>query len=260
MRSRLLQHLRSNVVAYLALFVALGGTSAYAANTVFSTDIVDGEVKTPDLATGAVTGLKIADATVSWSDLTSTAVTTTRIKDGSVLGVDMTADTLTGTQIKESSLGTVPSASQASNADALQGLGASSFTRGNGKVYDFSTTTDLDGSTTLIDVPGLITMYGFCPSTTTGSGSYSFATGANEGFNVWTDNGNGNPTVLFVGSNTSAGSSFWNWDPTGDFLTFHLEGSAHRMTIWSFTQVRHSNLLHTDWCSFSGQALLTPGP
>jgi hypothetical protein len=104
----MLKFLRQNAIALLALFVALGGTGAYAANTIFSTDIVDGEVKTPDLATGAVTGLKIADGTVSWSDLTSTAVTTTRIKDGSVLGVDMTADTLTGTQIKESTLGQVP--------------------------------------------------------------------------------------------------------------------------------------------------------
>jgi hypothetical protein len=41
-----------DVMAALALFVALSTGGAYAANTVFSTDIVDGEVKTPDLATG----------------------------------------------------------------------------------------------------------------------------------------------------------------------------------------------------------------
>ena len=36
----------ANVVSALALFVALSTGTAYAANTVFSSDIVDGEVKT----------------------------------------------------------------------------------------------------------------------------------------------------------------------------------------------------------------------
>ncbi len=40
----------ANVVASLALFVALRGT-AYAVNTVGSTDIIDGQVKSVDVAT-----------------------------------------------------------------------------------------------------------------------------------------------------------------------------------------------------------------
>ena len=40
----------ANVCSFLALLIALGTGSAYAANTVFSTDIVDGEVKTADIA------------------------------------------------------------------------------------------------------------------------------------------------------------------------------------------------------------------
>src|SRR3954452_24027498 len=65
MRSAVVQHIRSNLVGYLALFVALGGTSAYAANTVFSTDIVDGQVKTADLANIAVTEDKVAANSVN---------------------------------------------------------------------------------------------------------------------------------------------------------------------------------------------------
>ena len=45
----------ANVCSFLALLIALGTGSAYAANTVFSTDIVDGEVKTADLDNNAVT-------------------------------------------------------------------------------------------------------------------------------------------------------------------------------------------------------------
>ena len=50
MASRLRRSLTfANVCSFLALTIALGTGSAYAANTVFSTDIVDGEVKTADI-------------------------------------------------------------------------------------------------------------------------------------------------------------------------------------------------------------------
>ena len=51
-------HVRERVL-FLALLIALGTGSAYAANTVFSTDIVDGEVKTADLANNSVRANKI---------------------------------------------------------------------------------------------------------------------------------------------------------------------------------------------------------
>jgi hypothetical protein len=55
------------VVACIALIVALG-PAVQAANTVFSTDIVDGEVKTSDLGDAAVTLPKLAFDTVGpWS-------------------------------------------------------------------------------------------------------------------------------------------------------------------------------------------------
>jgi hypothetical protein len=61
------------IVAIVALIVALGGT-AIAANTIRSSDIVDGQVMTPDLHNGAVTPAKVEkvpaiDAFVA-SDLT----------------------------------------------------------------------------------------------------------------------------------------------------------------------------------------------
>src|SRR4051794_32273822 len=60
-------------ISLVALFVALGGT-AYAVNTVRSGDIVDGQVKTVDLANGAVTGAKTTgfrNETLSSSEKTS---------------------------------------------------------------------------------------------------------------------------------------------------------------------------------------------
>jgi hypothetical protein len=79
----------ATVVAYLALFVALGGTGAYAANTVFSTDIVDGEVKTPDLASVAVTNAKVATNAVTAGKIATNAVTTGKVADNNLTGTDI---------------------------------------------------------------------------------------------------------------------------------------------------------------------------
>jgi hypothetical protein len=54
-----------DVMAALALFLVVAGGSAYAANTVFSADIVDGEVKAPDLAGAAVNNSKLAPNSVA---------------------------------------------------------------------------------------------------------------------------------------------------------------------------------------------------
>jgi hypothetical protein len=59
----------ANVVATLALVIAVGGGVAYAANTIFSTDIVNGEVKTADLDNGAVTTGKVRNGQVGVVDL-----------------------------------------------------------------------------------------------------------------------------------------------------------------------------------------------
>jgi hypothetical protein len=59
----------ANVVATIALVIAVGGGVAYAANTVFSTDIVDGEVKTADIATNAVRSTKIAPKQIQSGDV-----------------------------------------------------------------------------------------------------------------------------------------------------------------------------------------------
>jgi hypothetical protein len=95
-----------DVVALIALFVAVSTGGAYAANTVFSTDIVDGEVKTPDLANGAVNRDKLGGSSVIRSKINNTAVDATKVADNS----------LTGNDVLESSLGQVPSADRAGHA------------------------------------------------------------------------------------------------------------------------------------------------
>jgi len=56
------------IVAIVALVVALGGT-AIAANTIRSGDIVNGQVKTADLADGAVNSVKVQRGALEGKDL-----------------------------------------------------------------------------------------------------------------------------------------------------------------------------------------------
>jgi hypothetical protein len=93
----------ATVVAYLALFVALGGTSAYAANTIFSTDIVDGQVKTVDLGDAAVTERKLDGG----------AVTSDKFRDNNLRSRDVFDNGLTGADIDESTLTNIGGGGQA---------------------------------------------------------------------------------------------------------------------------------------------------
>ena len=58
-------HLRSNAVGYLALFVALGGTGAWAADKITSADIAKNAVRSKHIKKSAVKTSKIADRAVT---------------------------------------------------------------------------------------------------------------------------------------------------------------------------------------------------
>jgi hypothetical protein len=110
---RALAHLRewSGVAA---LLLVLTGGVAYAANTVASSDIIDGEVKTQDLAANAVNSSKISDGQVTEADIGQGAVATAELKNDAVtsqkvlndtlVGNDVAANTLKGADIDEATL------------------------------------------------------------------------------------------------------------------------------------------------------------
>lgn len=87
-------HLRHNVVAYLALFVALGTGTAFAAEKITSKDIAPNAVKSKHLKNGQVKG----------ADVAADAVTETKVADGSLGGADVADNSLTGADVDESSL------------------------------------------------------------------------------------------------------------------------------------------------------------
>jgi hypothetical protein len=62
---RVLNHMRSNAVGYLALFVALGGTGAWAADKITSADIAKNAIRSKHIKKSAVKTSKIADHAVT---------------------------------------------------------------------------------------------------------------------------------------------------------------------------------------------------
>ncbi|MCR1783835.1 hypothetical protein KVF89_14945 [Nocardioides carbamazepini] len=102
----------SQAIAILALTIAVSGT-AYAVaakNSVVSSSIKNGQVKTKDLAPNGVDGSRIAPNAVEGSRIAPNAVDRTRIAPNAVDSGKVVDDSLTGADIAEGSLGIVPSA------------------------------------------------------------------------------------------------------------------------------------------------------
>ena len=93
-------HLRSNVIGYAALFVALSGTAMAnhpgGADTISSADIINNEVKTQD----------IRDANVTTADVHGDSITTGKIADGEVGSADVLDGSLGAADLGVDSVGT----------------------------------------------------------------------------------------------------------------------------------------------------------
>jgi hypothetical protein len=124
------------VVALLALFLAMGGTT-YAVK----------RVGTRQLANKAVTSAKIRSNAVTSAKIRSNAVTGRKIKNGSIDSSKVKADSLTGANINEGTLTTVPSANVANSVARLDYNAAT--------VTNPPTTTPLPGALSVSCDPGL---------------------------------------------------------------------------------------------------------
>ena len=103
----------SMVISLIALFVALSGTAVAldGSNTVFSDDIVNGEVRSADLAANAV----------DTPDLATGAVTAPKLAAGSVNSATVLNESLLGIDIVESGVGATDRQRRGKQADRLAG-------------------------------------------------------------------------------------------------------------------------------------------
>ena len=104
--TRAARHLRRNVVAYLALFLALSG-SAYAVErgSVGTKQLKKNAVKTAKIANGAVNGRKLAAGSVDTTKLTDGAVQGGKLADGAVTNTKLAAGSVTRDKLAPGAVG-----------------------------------------------------------------------------------------------------------------------------------------------------------
>lgn len=145
MKKRIRRHLSyANVISTLALFIALGLGSAYAANqlapksvgakqlrpgAVTADKIRKKAVTAPKIESLAVKQGKVASEAIVAAKIASGAVTSEKIASGAVTPEKIPNDSLTGAKVDEQSLGQVPSASNADHAALADTANPEAFAR-----------------------------------------------------------------------------------------------------------------------------------
>jgi hypothetical protein len=104
----------ANVMSSIAVFLILGGATAFAAATIGTGDIKAGAIKTGKIAKEAVKAGKLGNGAVKTDKIADAAVTTAKLADNAV----------TGAKVDEATLGEVPNAA---NAQKLGGQSSAAF-------------------------------------------------------------------------------------------------------------------------------------
>jgi hypothetical protein len=126
MSHRIRTHLRTNIVGYIALFCFAMSGSAMAlngSNTVFSDDIVNGEVKNPDIATNAVHSDQILNSGVENQDLLNNAINSSKLAANAVIGSKLAPDSVNSSKVLDNSLTADDLGTQSVGSDELAGTG-----------------------------------------------------------------------------------------------------------------------------------------
>jgi hypothetical protein len=164
-----------DVMAAIACFGVLAGGTAYAADTIGSSDVINesllsediknGNVANADLALNSVGFDKIRPGNVFNSDLAPNAVTSSKIANSTITNLDLGSNSvggghvvngsLEGADISESTLDKVP------DADKLDGRNSTEFIHGGGRVLANRVVGTAQG-TQILNVPymGVLTIDG----------------------------------------------------------------------------------------------------
>jgi hypothetical protein len=120
----------------IAVFLILGGATAFAAKKIGANELAGNAVTTgkikkeavsrAKLKNASVDASKLADAAVTNTKIADNAVTTSKIADNAVTTSKIANDAVTGAKVNELTLGEVP---KAANAAALGGVPASEYAK-----------------------------------------------------------------------------------------------------------------------------------
>jgi hypothetical protein len=117
----------ANVMSSIAVFLVLGGATAFAATKIGANEIKANSIKTGKIVKEAVTAGKIKAKAVTESRIADGAVTSLKLADNAVTTTKLANKSVTGAKLDLPSIGTVPTAQNAANAEKLGGKGPSSY-------------------------------------------------------------------------------------------------------------------------------------
>ncbi len=146
----------ANVMSSIAVFLMLGGATAFAASKIGANQLKANSVKTGKIVKEAVKAGKLA----------KNAVTTPKIANGAVTTEKIANDAVTGEKANESTFGTVPSA-----VNAQQGAPAAyAEIEGGGGIVDTEPSRGIVDANVTSPAPGVYCVdLGFAPKTASGN-------------------------------------------------------------------------------------------
>jgi hypothetical protein len=191
----------ANVVATVALFLAISGGAVYAAetlgkNAVKSGNIAANAVKVRNLAKNSVTKKSLAANSVTTAKVKKEAISAGKVKKATLTRKNLAVGTLAGLQVAEVQSAAVPGLTAEVNGGTPVPLtGTPTFTPIPGKTYELvvelkGTPTDADGPAGKICSAGVTVFDNGAPI----SGAYIYAdAGGTPPFNVEPLGGSSNP-------------------------------------------------------------------
>ena len=278
-RSRRPSH--ATVVAYLALFVALGGSS-YAALNVGSGQIVDNSVRSKDVRNNNLRGRDVRRDTLTGADVNESKLGTVPraaaadlalgVADNSVNGAKVANNSLGGIDIVESQLGTVPLATTALNAEDI----ANGIVTGSKVPQDALSGDDIDESTLEgVDAETFAgrTVFGFARRTSFGSIAHPFSvqipffgqlttecTATNTEWHYLNNTGQGQDILMDVGGNDATFAQLGNMGTLSSGNNGALAPGAERIIWTSFNTLVVTTSVRTapNACRMTGIATYPP--
>ncbi len=102
---RAVAYMKQNAVAFIALFVALGGTGAYAAGTIGSSDIIDNEIRTGDVRNDTSSGGGLGSIDIANGEMTTNEIRDDTQAFGGLFAQDLAAGSVGSSEIANGAVG-----------------------------------------------------------------------------------------------------------------------------------------------------------
>jgi hypothetical protein len=132
----------ANVMSSLAVFLILGGATAFAAvKKIGANEIKANSIKTGKIVKEAVTAGKIKNGAVTESKLADGSVTTKKVADNAVTTPKIANDAVTGDKANESTFSQVPSAANSNTVGGHSAACPANTTLIRGVCFDSSSTS-----------------------------------------------------------------------------------------------------------------------